>query len=73
MSTDPTTPDTIVLIHGFWVTPRSWEEWKAHYQAKGYRVLARVPRLRRRGGGAQRGPDADRGAPSKRSSTTSRR
>ena len=26
-STDPTTPDTIVLIHGFWVTPRSWEHW----------------------------------------------
>ena len=21
---DPTAPDTIVLIHGFWVTPRSW-------------------------------------------------
>ena len=20
-----TQPDTIVLIHGFWVTPRSWE------------------------------------------------
>ena len=20
-------PDTIVLIHGFWVTPRSWEDW----------------------------------------------
>ena len=36
---DPTTPDTIVLIHGFWVTPRSWEDWKAHYQAKGYQVL----------------------------------
>jgi pimeloyl-ACP methyl ester carboxylesterase len=34
-----TTPDTIVLIHGFWVTPRSWEDWKAHYEAKGYRVL----------------------------------
>jgi pimeloyl-ACP methyl ester carboxylesterase len=33
------TPDTIVLIHGFWVTPRSWENWKAHYEAKGYRVL----------------------------------
>ncbi len=33
------TPDTIVLIHGFWVTPRSWEEWKAYYEAKGYRVL----------------------------------
>jgi pimeloyl-ACP methyl ester carboxylesterase len=34
------TPDTIVLIHGFWVTPRSWEDWIAHYEAKGFRVLA---------------------------------
>ncbi len=33
-------PDTIVLIHGFWVTPRSWEHWIAHYEAAGYRVLA---------------------------------
>jgi esterase/lipase len=33
-------PDTIVLIHGFWVTPRSWEDWIAHYQAKGFTVLA---------------------------------
>ncbi|NJP33272.1 alpha/beta hydrolase [Micromonospora thermarum] len=32
-------PDTIVLIHGFWVTPLSWEAWKAHYEAQGYRVL----------------------------------
>jgi pimeloyl-ACP methyl ester carboxylesterase len=32
-------PDTIVLIHGFWVTPRSWEHWKAHYEAAGYTVL----------------------------------
>src|SRR3954462_12919365 len=35
-----TTPDTIVLIHGFWVTPRSWEQWIAHYEAKGFKVLA---------------------------------
>jgi pimeloyl-ACP methyl ester carboxylesterase len=34
------TPDTIVLVHGFWVTPRSWEHWIAHYESKGYRVLA---------------------------------
>jgi pimeloyl-ACP methyl ester carboxylesterase len=34
------TPDTIVLIHGFWVTPRSWEHWIARYEAAGYRVLA---------------------------------
>ena len=33
-------PDTIVLIHGFWVTPRSWEHWVAHYEQRGYRVLA---------------------------------
>ncbi len=34
------TPATIVLIHGFWVTPRSWEKWIAHYEAKGHRVIA---------------------------------
>ena len=33
-------PDTIVLVHGFWVTARSWEHWIPHYEAKGYRVLA---------------------------------
>ena len=33
-------PDTIVLVHGFWVTPRSWEHWIEHYEAKGFRVLA---------------------------------
>jgi alpha-beta hydrolase superfamily lysophospholipase len=33
------TPDTIVLVHGFWVTPRSWEHWKTRYEARGYRVL----------------------------------
>ena len=31
---------TIVLIHGLWVTPRSWEGWKHHYEARGYEVLA---------------------------------
>ncbi|GAA3381848.1 alpha/beta hydrolase [Cryptosporangium minutisporangium] len=33
-------PDTIVLVHGFWVTPRSWENWISHYESKGFRVLA---------------------------------
>jgi pimeloyl-ACP methyl ester carboxylesterase len=32
-------PDTIVLIHGFWVTPRSWEHWKSRYESRGYTVL----------------------------------
>jgi len=40
VSSDSTTPDTIVLIHGFWVTPRSWEKWIEHYRSRGYRVLA---------------------------------
>ncbi|HET7564816.1 MAG TPA: alpha/beta fold hydrolase, partial [Gemmatimonadaceae bacterium] len=40
MRTSPVAPDTIVLIHGFWVTPRSWEHWILYYEAKGYRVLA---------------------------------
>jgi len=35
-----TTPDTIVLVHGFWVTPRSWEHWVERYERAGYRVLA---------------------------------
>ena len=30
----------IVFVHGFWVTPRSWEHWITHYEAKGYRVIA---------------------------------
>ena len=40
MNPGDTAPNTIVLIHGFWVTPRSWEHWKQHYEAKGYSVLA---------------------------------
>jgi len=37
---DRPTPDTIVLIHGFWVTPRSWEGWIDHYEQRGFRVIA---------------------------------
>lgn len=33
-------PDTIVLIHGLWMTPRSWEHWIPRYEARGYKVLA---------------------------------
>jgi pimeloyl-ACP methyl ester carboxylesterase len=35
----PETPDTIVLVHGLWVTPRSWEDWKARYEGRGFTVL----------------------------------
>jgi pimeloyl-ACP methyl ester carboxylesterase len=40
MSTEPTTPETIVLIHGMWMTPLSWEHWIDHYTGRGHRVLA---------------------------------
>ncbi|MER5910910.1 hypothetical protein ABT124_10490 [Streptomyces sp. NPDC001982] len=33
-------PDTIVLVHGFWMTPRAWENWIVHYENKGFRVIA---------------------------------
>lgn len=30
---------TIVLIHGLWLTPRSWESFRAFYEERGYKVL----------------------------------
>jgi pimeloyl-ACP methyl ester carboxylesterase len=38
MSTE--TPDTVVLIHGLWMTGLSWEHWVARYEARGLRALA---------------------------------
>ena len=35
-----TTKPTILLIHGLWLTPRSWEGWIERYQKAGYKVLA---------------------------------
>lgn len=40
MNTPNSKADTIVLIHGFWVTPRSWEHWIPRYEARGYHVVA---------------------------------
>lgn len=39
MSEHAADPTTIVLIHGLWMTPRSWEAWVPYYEAKGYRVI----------------------------------
>jgi non-heme chloroperoxidase len=37
----PATPrQTIVLIHGLWLTPLSWEGWKQRFEARGHQVLA---------------------------------
>ncbi len=34
------TKPTILLIHGLWLTPRSWEGWIDRYKKAGYKVLA---------------------------------
>jgi hypothetical protein len=28
-------PHTIVLIHGLWMSPLSWEHWKARFEGRG--------------------------------------
>lgn len=30
----------IVLIHGMWMTPRSWDPWIEHYRSRGYEAIA---------------------------------
>ncbi|MGC4107132.1 MAG: alpha/beta hydrolase [Thermomicrobiales bacterium] len=32
-------PDTVVFIHGLWMTPRSWEAWGAYYEDRGLTVI----------------------------------
>ncbi|MEU1204386.1 alpha/beta hydrolase [Nocardia sp. NPDC005825] len=31
--------DTVVLIHGLWMTPLSWEHWVARYEERGLKVI----------------------------------
>jgi pimeloyl-ACP methyl ester carboxylesterase len=40
--TAPTTTaaDTVVLIHGLWMTPRSWDGWTERFTQRGFTVLA---------------------------------
>jgi pimeloyl-ACP methyl ester carboxylesterase len=33
------TPDPIVLVHGLWMTPRSWEHWKERFESRGHEVM----------------------------------
>jgi hypothetical protein len=35
VSTEQSAPNTIVLIHGLWMTPLSWEHWIERYSARG--------------------------------------
>jgi alpha-beta hydrolase superfamily lysophospholipase len=31
--------DTVVLIHGLWLTPLSWEHWVTRYEGRGFKVI----------------------------------
>jgi pimeloyl-ACP methyl ester carboxylesterase len=39
MATEAASPP-IVLIHGLWLTPLSWEAWKERFEGRGYDVIA---------------------------------
>ena len=57
MSTVSSNPP-VVLIHGMWMTPHSWEQWIYHYGDRGYYVVA--PGWP----GVDKAPEAIRGEPS---------
>ncbi|GAA4483389.1 hypothetical protein GCM10023094_34870 [Rhodococcus olei] len=40
MNDPPIDSPPIVLIHGLWMTPRSWDHWVERYRAKGHEVIA---------------------------------
>lgn len=41
MTTNPS-GDTVVLIHGLWMSPLSWEHWIERYSSRGCNVIARA-------------------------------
>jgi non-heme chloroperoxidase len=41
MTTNPS-GETVVLIHGLWMSPRSWEHWAERYSSRGRQVIARA-------------------------------
>jgi alpha-beta hydrolase superfamily lysophospholipase len=40
MATTEASNPPIVLIHGLWLTARSWEGWKERFESRGYEVIA---------------------------------
>jgi len=39
-ASDPARGETILLIHGMWMTPLSWEHWISRYTEQGHNVIA---------------------------------
>ena len=49
----------IVLVHGLWLTPRSWEGWKERFERRGHQVLAPAwPRMQQEVEELRRDPSA---------------
>ena len=40
MSPSTTSPDTVLFIHGLWMTPLSWTGWQEHFESLGYKTIA---------------------------------
>jgi pimeloyl-ACP methyl ester carboxylesterase len=40
MPAEPSTAPPILLIHGLWMTPLSWEHWIERFKSRGHEVLA---------------------------------
>jgi pimeloyl-ACP methyl ester carboxylesterase len=56
------TTKTILLVHGLWVTPRSWDKFKARFEARGYNVVAPAwPGIEGEVEGMQRDPSSFNG------------
>ena len=52
----------IVLIHGLWLTARSWEGWKARFEQRGHEVLTPAwPRMEREVEALRRDPSVMNG------------
>ena len=39
-ASDPARAETVLLIHGMWMTPLSWEHWATRYTGQGHNVIA---------------------------------
>lgn len=39
LGSDKSTNKTIILIHGLWMTPLSWEHFKERFEKLGYNVM----------------------------------
>ncbi|MGL4440953.1 MAG: alpha/beta hydrolase [Bosea sp. (in: a-proteobacteria)] len=31
---------TVLFVHGAWLTPKAWDEWRSHFEAAGYKTVA---------------------------------